>query len=176
MVIIQSMLAIVHGILAAALIGLILLQQGKGADAGASFGSGSSATMFGSVGSGNFLTRLTSLLAALFLINCLALGWLGKQQVNRDSLLDQVTIEDEQAADDTLLETDARGSDPDAAGTDVPILPQLSQDSGDGDIPAMQDDTGQQDADEENYQNHEDDGYPADQGGQDDLPPAPGGN
>ncbi len=57
-----------------ALIGLILLQQGKGADMGASFGAGASATLFGSSGSGNFMTRTTAVLAAIFFIICLALG------------------------------------------------------------------------------------------------------
>ncbi|MDX7990208.1 preprotein translocase subunit SecG [Xenorhabdus sp. Reich] len=56
------------------LIALVLLQQGKGADMGASFGAGSSATLFGSSGSGNFMTRMTAVLATLFIVISLILG------------------------------------------------------------------------------------------------------
>lgn len=60
-------LLVVFLIVAIGLVGLIMLQQGKGADMGASFGAGASATLFGSSGSGNFMTRMTALLATLFL-------------------------------------------------------------------------------------------------------------
>lgn len=56
-------LLVVFLIVAIGLVGLIMLQQGKGADMGASFGAGASATLFGSSGSGNFMTRMTALLA-----------------------------------------------------------------------------------------------------------------
>ncbi len=58
-----------------ALIALILVQHGKGADAGAAFGSGASATVFGAQGAGNFLTRTTAILATAFFILSLSLGW-----------------------------------------------------------------------------------------------------
>ena len=61
------LLHVVHILSALALIGLILIQHGKGADAGASFGGGASQTVFGSAGSGNFLTRATAVLAAVFI-------------------------------------------------------------------------------------------------------------
>ncbi|MFY0678839.1 MAG: preprotein translocase subunit SecG [Neptuniibacter sp.] len=60
----ETVILIVHVLLAAAIIGLILLQQGKGAEAGASFGAGASQTVFGSTGSGNFLSRMTAVVAA----------------------------------------------------------------------------------------------------------------
>lgn len=60
----ETVILIVHVLLAAAVIGLILLQQGKGAEAGASFGAGASQTVFGSTGSGNFLSRMTAVVAA----------------------------------------------------------------------------------------------------------------
>lgn len=62
------------------LVALIMLQQGKGADMGASFGAGASATLFGSSGSGNFMTRMTAILAALFFIISLVLGNLSSLQ------------------------------------------------------------------------------------------------
>ena len=67
-------LLVVFLIVAIGLVGLIMLQQGKGADMGASFGAGASATLFGSSGSGNFMTRMTALLATLFFIISLVLG------------------------------------------------------------------------------------------------------
>ena len=56
----QSILLVIHVILSLALIGLVLIQQGKGADAGAAFGGGSSASTFGASGAGSFLTKLTT--------------------------------------------------------------------------------------------------------------------
>ncbi|WP_117244951.1 preprotein translocase subunit SecG, partial [Klebsiella pneumoniae] len=69
-----EVLLVVFLIVAIGLVGLIMLQQGKGADMGASFGAGASATLFGSSGSGNFMTRMTALLATLFFIISLVLG------------------------------------------------------------------------------------------------------
>ncbi|MCE1915107.1 preprotein translocase subunit SecG, partial [Enterobacter hormaechei] len=67
-------LLVVFLLVAIGLIALVMLQQGKGADMGASFGAGASATLFGSSGSGNFMTRMTALFATLFFIISLVLG------------------------------------------------------------------------------------------------------
>jgi preprotein translocase subunit SecG len=72
----QTVLVVVHVFLSIGLIVLILMQHGKGADAGAAFGSGASATVFGAQGSANFLSRTTAILAALFFITSLGLAWL----------------------------------------------------------------------------------------------------
>ena len=72
----QSVALVIHVLLAIGVIGLVLIQHGKGADAGAAFGSGASATVFGARGSGSFLTRMTTILAALFFITSLALFYL----------------------------------------------------------------------------------------------------
>tara|TARA_R110002167_G_scaffold154789_1_gene349078 strand:- start:59 stop:442 length:384 start_codon:yes stop_codon:yes gene_type:complete len=69
-----EILIFVYVIVALMLIGFVLIQQGKGADMGASFGSGGSNTVFGSTGSGNFLTRTTAILATLFFVISLILG------------------------------------------------------------------------------------------------------
>ena len=69
-----QVLIIAYVLIALALIGLVLIQQGKGADMGASFGAGSSATVFGSGGSGNFLTKMTTWLAIGFFVISLVLG------------------------------------------------------------------------------------------------------
>ena len=76
----QTFVLVVHIILAVLMIVLILVQHGKGADAGASFGGGGAATVFGASGSGNFLTRLTAILTALFFITSITLAVFAKKQ------------------------------------------------------------------------------------------------
>ena len=78
-------LLVIFLIVAIALVALIMLQQGKGADMGASFGAGASATLFGSSGSGNFMTRMTAVLATLFFIISLALGNINSNKTNKGS-------------------------------------------------------------------------------------------
>ncbi len=85
-----TILLAVHIVVAILLIGVILIQQGKGATAGAAFGSGASSTVFGARGSGSFLTRVTSVLAFLFLANSMYLAYLYGQAVEPKSLLDQI--------------------------------------------------------------------------------------
>lgn len=70
----NELLIIAFLIIAAAVIFLVLIQQGKGAGMGASFGAGASATLFGSSGAGNFLTRMTGILMALFFVICLTMA------------------------------------------------------------------------------------------------------
>ena len=79
---------VVHIIVAISMIGLILVQHGKGADAGASFGAGGSATVFGASGSANFLTRLTAVLTAIFFITSMTLAVFAKQQSLSSRTLD----------------------------------------------------------------------------------------
>jgi len=87
-----TVLLAAHIVIAILLIAIILLQQGKGATAGAAFGSGASSTVFGSRGSGSFLTRVTSVLAFLFLANSLWLAHLYGRVLEPSSLLDQVVV------------------------------------------------------------------------------------
>lgn len=75
-------LHIVHALSALALIVFILLQQGKGAEAGASFGAGASQTMFGGNGSGNFMTRATAVLAVVFMVTSLGLAWMARHNAS----------------------------------------------------------------------------------------------
>ncbi|MCL9677448.1 preprotein translocase subunit SecG [Acinetobacter sp. ACZLY 512] len=76
----HTFVLVVHIILAVMIIGLVLIQHGKGADAGASFGGGGAATVFGASGSGNFLTRVTAILTALFFVTSLSLAVFAKKQ------------------------------------------------------------------------------------------------
>ncbi|MDP2716235.1 preprotein translocase subunit SecG [Rheinheimera sp.] len=69
-----EILIVFYLLVALALIGLVLIQHGKGADMGAAFGAGASATVFGSSGTGNFLTKTTTILATIFFVLSLVLG------------------------------------------------------------------------------------------------------
>jgi len=71
-----TLILIVDVIVALCIIGLVLLQHGKGADVGAAFGSGSSGSLFGATGSANFLSRTTAVLAVIFFITTFALAYL----------------------------------------------------------------------------------------------------
>jgi preprotein translocase subunit SecG len=73
----MNLLQVVQILAAIAMIGLILMQHGKGADAGAAFGGGGSASLFGASGSANFLSRTTAVLATVFLASTLALAYFG---------------------------------------------------------------------------------------------------
>ncbi|HIQ39623.1 MAG TPA: preprotein translocase subunit SecG [Sulfurivirga caldicuralii] len=70
----------IHLLVALAIIGLVLIQHGKGADAGASFGGGSSQTVFGSRGSATFLSRLTAVMATVFFITSITLAYMSTEQ------------------------------------------------------------------------------------------------
>jgi preprotein translocase subunit SecG len=76
----EKLVLIIHSLAAIAIIGLILLQQGKGAAAGASFGGGASQTVFGSEGSGNFFTRATAIIATIFFCTSFGLAVIAKNQ------------------------------------------------------------------------------------------------
>ena len=89
----QSIVLGAHVFVAMAIIGLVLLQRGKGAEAGTGFGSGASGTVFGARGSANFLSRATGVLATLFFITSLALAYLSTQQTAPESLLEGPAVE-----------------------------------------------------------------------------------
>lgn len=89
----KDLVLVIDVIAAVGLIGLILLQQGKGADIGAAFGSGASQTLFGSRGSANFLTRTTAVLATVFFLSNLGLAWLYAQHTGPASVTKSVVTE-----------------------------------------------------------------------------------
>ena len=91
---INSILLVVQVLLSISLIVLILMQHGKGADAGAAFGSGASATVFGAKGSGNFLSRTTTVIAILFFVVCLSLAYISSNRDAPDSVAGSVTAQE----------------------------------------------------------------------------------
>jgi len=90
-----------------AIVGLVLLQRGKGADAGAGFGAGASGTVFGARGATTALSRATAVFAAIFMINSLALAYLGTSTSRQDA--PQKTILDEAATPQPIPAPPAAG-------------------------------------------------------------------
>ncbi|MFN4263590.1 MAG: preprotein translocase subunit SecG [Thioalkalivibrionaceae bacterium] len=85
-----GILIVVQVLVSVGIIALVLMQHGKGADAGAAFGSGASATVFGARGSANFLSRATAILAAAFFANGLLLAHLAANQPLPQSLIERM--------------------------------------------------------------------------------------
>lgn len=86
----QTILVVSHLMLAIGIVTLVLLQHGKGADAGAAFGSGASATVFGAKGSASFLSRATAVIATLFFLTSMALAYFSSQTGEQQGLMDAV--------------------------------------------------------------------------------------
>jgi preprotein translocase subunit SecG len=128
-----EILIAVYLVIALALIGLVLIQQGKGSDMGASFGAGASATLFGSNGSGNFLTKTTAILATLFFVISIFLGSLTANSTK----VDDGSTEMATTAEDTLPETDMPTMD----NTDSDIPAATTEDKTSTDVPATEDKT-----------------------------------
>ncbi len=135
----QQLLTVLHILVSVSLIALVLLQQGKGADAGAAFGRGTSGTIFGSRGSASFLSRATAVLAAAFFFNSIALAYISGQSVERESVTERfgVTTEaptsTEPVPEPGTFITDVpdlpTGDDPQTAnqGSDVPDVPDAAE-------------------------------------------------
>jgi preprotein translocase subunit SecG len=98
----QTILVVVHLFVAVGLVGLVLIQHGKGADAGAAFGSGASGTVFGARGSGSFLTRATAILAVVFFLTSLTLAWYAMQTTDRPGLMEQAADSESEVVEEVL--------------------------------------------------------------------------
>lgn len=114
-----EILLVVYLVVALLLIGLVLIQQGKGADMGASFGAGASNTVFGSGGSGNFLTRATAIMAVLFFGISLTLGVLSSNQEKEVGEFDNLEAVEVQS-EDVIPADDDVPADGDQSDNDIP--------------------------------------------------------
>jgi len=119
----ETVVVVIHLLGALGVVALVLLQQGKGADAGASFGSGASATVFGSQGSATFLSRVTAILAAAFFMTSLGLGFFAKEKADA---LTQVGL-----PDPAVLEVQQEKP----ATDDVPVLEEQKPAGNAADVP-----------------------------------------
>jgi preprotein translocase subunit SecG len=119
----HSILLVVHILVAAALIGLVLIQRGKGAEVGAAFGSGASNTVFGSRGSASFLTRATAILAILFFVLTGLLAFTATQKRDITSVTELVKPQ-APATPATKPEAPAADSSTQTKPGDVPVVPE----------------------------------------------------
>ncbi|GFM57439.1 Preprotein translocase, subunit SecG [Pseudomonas cichorii] len=122
----ETVVVVFHLLGALGVVVLVLLQQGKGADAGASFGAGASNTVFGGQGTSTFLSKFTAILAAAFFITSLGLGYFAKEKaqgLNQAGLPDPTVLESKQkpAADDVPV---LEAQKPAAVPADVPQAPE----------------------------------------------------
>ncbi len=106
-----SLLLSVHILVAIAIIGLVLMQHGKGADMGAAFGSGASGSLFGATGSANFLSRTTGVLAAVFFLTSLGLAYIGSSKPKTTGSVMQEAVQSQPV------------SQPTSAGVEMPQSP-----------------------------------------------------
>ena len=125
----EQIILVVHLLVALAIIGLIMLQQGKGADMGASFGAGASQTLFGSDGSGNVLTKATAWLVVLFFASSFGLALLANQ---KSVVVDDLGLELPPAA----METEA----PATLEEELPVLEEEipAVEPVEGDLPPLE--------------------------------------
>jgi preprotein translocase subunit SecG len=123
----ESILLVIHVIVSLLILGLIMLQQGKGAEMGASFGAGASQTVFGSVGSGNFFSRMTAILVAIFFATSFTLAIIAKKSVE----VDDIPIPVLEASSEIPV------TPPAAASEEVPVIRDSADPvPGDAEVPA----------------------------------------
>ncbi|WOJ98046.1 preprotein translocase subunit SecG [Congregibacter brevis] len=140
---IEQLVLVTHLLLSLAIIGLIILQQGKGADAGASFGAGASQTVFGSTGSGNVLTRATAWMVTLFFVTSFGLAIIAK---NKTATVDEFVIPVPTNSAPTTLDSDIQAVDDTLPANegDLPVLddsmPSMSADGFEAEVEAASED------------------------------------
>ncbi len=142
----QSAVLMGHTLIAVLIIALVLLQRGKGADAGAAFGAGASGTVFGAQGSSNFFSRATAVLATAFFISSLTLAYMATQRTEApESLLEDLPVTEAQ------LDPVTTGRDDAFDDEEFPELPEIESANpadDDGEIPALGPDDAVEDSDE----------------------------
>ena len=134
----ESIVIVIHVLVALAIIGLILLQQGKGAEAGASFGGGASQTVFGSQGGGNFFSKLTAILAFVFFVTSFSLAIIAKNKAttNISTTVDGVPTVEQVAPQESEVPIIESASDP---ASEVPVVAPQEEPAVEegGDIPQL---------------------------------------
>lgn len=132
----QTIALVIHVFLAIGVIGLVLIQHGKGAEAGAAFGSGASNTVFGSRGSGSFLTRMTTLFALAFFCTSMLLFFLASQRTQSiGSVVDGIEAPVLQQQEVDVPTTENPVTNDTNQGDDVPAMP-ATESTTETDLPA----------------------------------------
>jgi len=124
--IIETLVLVIHVGAALAIIGLVLIQQGRGADMGSGFGGGSSNTVFGSGGSGSFLTRMTTTIAVAFFLTSFGLAFFAKQH----------SLEAQEVGMPKMPQQEQAAPAPEPAGSELPGEPAPPEGAGESEIPA----------------------------------------
>lgn len=120
-----------HVIIAVSIIVLVLMQQGKGADMGAAFGSGSSGSVFGASGSGNFLSRTTAIVATLFFITSLSLTYMASNVSTDQGIMGVMGGMAEPIGGNEALQSSEEGTE----ALEIPVMPVETDSSKAGQIP-----------------------------------------
>ncbi|HSN39421.1 MAG TPA: preprotein translocase subunit SecG [Burkholderiales bacterium] len=128
----QTLVLVIHVIAALGVIGLVLLQHGKGADAGAAFGSGPSGSVFGAAGSANFLSRATAILALIFFLTSLGLTYFSTRKSDQAGVMKSRPAQEKSAPADVPVPSTPAGQP--AQGSGTPPVP-AGNDSKAGEVP-----------------------------------------
>ena len=118
-----SLVLTIHILVALAIIGLVLMQHGKGADMGAAFGSGASGSLFGASGSANFLSRTTGVLAAVFFVTSLTLAYVASSKPKTSGSVMQETVQSQPVAQPAAMGGES-GAAPADAGSKAKEVPK----------------------------------------------------
>ena len=137
----ETLMRVAQVLIAVAMIAIILIQRGAGAAAGSGFGAGASGTVFGSRGSGSFLTRTTGILAACFFVLTMVMGVVASRNADLSNQVDlgvmsEVAEQIEQQGEEVPALPGFSAAEP---GDDVPALPDVGAAADDGDVPALPD-------------------------------------
>jgi preprotein translocase subunit SecG len=138
MELVENLVLLAHVLAALGIIGLVLLQQGKGAEMGSGFGSGVSSTVFGSLGAGNFLSRTTSIIALVFFLTSFSLAYFARDKVDlvKDigiPSVEQINAAQQEPADISLPELETTGPQPEAGSPEN----AASETPGDSELPDL---------------------------------------
>lgn len=122
-----QIIIVIHILLGIGIIGLVLMQRGKGADAGAAFGSGGSGSVFGAQGSSSFLSRTTAIFATMFFMTSLGLAFLSGYQGKKaqDIILDEAVVEEQNS--DVPLSKNTGNDVPVAVVPQAPVVKEAPQ-------------------------------------------------
>ncbi|MFT4796943.1 MAG: preprotein translocase subunit SecG [Candidatus Azotimanducaceae bacterium] len=123
--IIETLVLVLHVLASLAIIGLILIQQGKGAEMGSGFGSGSSSTVFGSGGAGNFLTKTTTTIAIAFFLTSFGLAFFAKQKSESVRTLGIPAVVQQAEA----VELPSLNIDAEAVESELPVVEESTTDN-----------------------------------------------
>ena len=134
----EPVVLVLHLLIAAAVCGFVLMQHGKGADMGAAFGSGASGSLFGAVGSANFLSRTTAILATIFFLTSIGLTFFGTLHGKPQGVMEQGVMEKTvppPKASDVPAPAGTQGEIPGSPSGTAPATPAPSGTSTPGEVP-----------------------------------------